>query len=167
MIGHGSNGDAGMGGGGGALRFKPNPHFGLETGLDFVGGHGYVGDQRNETSFTVNGLVFLNPRSRAQVYLLAGIGWGWAHSICDVSTGAACPGGHSIDANYSYFGGQGGIGLEIRLARALALDFDIRGFIRGRTDQLAHDRPEFTDSSGRTTNTSGGGVATLGGTLYF
>ena len=34
-----------------------------------------VGLGWNETEFTVNALVFLNPKSRVQVYLLAGFGW--------------------------------------------------------------------------------------------
>jgi len=50
-----------------------------------------------------NGLLFLNPKSQAQVYLLAGLGWSWAHATCD-PTVMACPA--LLDAHYSYFGGQ-------------------------------------------------------------
>src|SRR5580704_463565 len=61
-IGHGTAGDAGMGGGGLGLRFKPTRYFGIETDVDFVGGRDYQGDSRSETAFTINGLLFLNPR---------------------------------------------------------------------------------------------------------
>jgi opacity protein-like surface antigen len=167
MIGHGTLGDAGLGGAGLGLRYKPSRYFGVETDLDFLGGRGYAGDTRNETALGFNALLFLNPRSRAQFYLLAGFGWSWAHSVCDTTIGADCPGGQSVDANYSYFGGQAGFGLELRLSRVLALDADFRGFVRGRTDAQAQLTPEFTDSSGRTTNTSGGALLTGGITLYF
>ena len=41
----------------------------------------------------------------------------------------------------------------------VALDFDVIGFIRGRTDDLARVEPEFVEEgTGRTTNTSGGGL---------
>lgn len=161
-IGTGYDHNAGMGGGGAGLRFKPNRYFGIQTDLDFVGGHGYAGDTRHETALTFNGLLFLNPRSRAQLYLLAGFGWSWANSQYD-GDGSSTP----YNNNYSYFGGQAGVGLEIRLSRSFALNADIRGFVRTRTDQLASSQPEFTNSQGQSTNTSGGGLFTGGMTLYF
>ncbi|HEY8091071.1 MAG TPA: outer membrane beta-barrel protein [Polyangiaceae bacterium] len=165
-IGRGSQGNASMGGLGAALRYKPTRYFGIEGGLDFVGGHGYQGDLRNETGLTFNGLLFLNPKSRAQVYLLAGFGWAWAHSRTDPAF--ADPSTQTYDYNYSYFGGQAGVGLELRLTRVLAFNIDLRGFVRSRTDQLAQTQPEFgPDQYGRTTNTSGGGLLTGGMTLYF
>jgi hypothetical protein len=163
-IGGGTEHNAGMGGAGAGLRFKPNRYFGLETDLDWVGGHGYVGDQRHETALTFNALMFLNPRSRAQLYLLAGFGWSWANSQNDPSdTSVTTP----YNYNYTYFGGQAGIGLELRLTRVLALNVDLRGFVRSRTDQGAQYQPEFTNAQGQTTNTSGGGLLTGGMTLYF
>jgi len=160
-IGHGTQGDAGMGGAGAGLRYKPTRSFGLEADLDFLGGTDYQGDSRGESAFSFNGLLFLNPRSRAQLYVLAGFGWSWAHVTSDAQAQA-------LDAHYSYFGGQAGLGLEIRLTRGLAFNVDLRGFIRGRTDNLAQNSPEFTDAAtGRTTNTSGGGLLTGGMTLYF
>lgn len=155
-IGRGNGGDASMGGAGLGLRFKPTRHFGIEADLDFIGGHDYQGDDRSETAFTINGLLFLNPRSRAQLYLLAGFGWSGAHVSAS-----------SFDQHYGYFGGQFGGGLELRLSRSFALNIDLRGFIRDRTDQLAQSQPEFTSSDGRTTNTSGGGLLTAGMTVYF
>jgi opacity protein-like surface antigen len=159
-IGHNSQAqnDTSMGGFGAGLRFKPTRHFGIEGDLDFVGGHDYNGDGRSETAFTINGLLFLNPQSRAQVYLLAGFGWSSAHVTNDAQ---------GLDTTYGYFGAQAGIGLEFRISRALALNADFRGFIRGRTDSGAQNQPEFTDQYGRSTNTSGGGLFTGGMTLYF
>jgi opacity protein-like surface antigen len=163
-LGSGAQHNASMGGLGAGLRFKPTRYIGLESNIDFVGGHGYNGDQRNETALTFNGLLFLNPRDRAQVYLLAGFGWSWAHSQNDPSDPAASP----FDQHYSYFGGQAGIGLELRLTRTLAFNIDFRGFVRSRTDELAQSQPEFTNATtGQTTNTSGGGLLTGGMTLYF
>jgi hypothetical protein len=172
MIGSGTQGNAGLGGGGAGLRFKPVRSFGLEADLDFAGGHhDYQGDSRSETAFTVNGLWFLNPRSHAQLYLLAGFGWSGAHVTCD---SCSTP----LDNHYNYFGGQVGAGLELRLNRVLAFNLDVRGFVRGRTDELARSQPEFEDPAGcasnpnagapcRTTNSSGGGLVTGGMTLYF
>jgi opacity protein-like surface antigen len=157
-IGRGTQGDASMGGFGAGLRFKPTRYFGVEGDLDFVGGRDYNGDNRNETAFTFNGLLFLNPRSRAQVYLLAGFGWSSAHVTNDVQ---------NLDTSYGYFGAQAGAGLEFRLSHAVAFNADFRGFIRGRTDSAAAAQPEFTDQYGRSTNTSGGGLFTGGITLYF
>jgi opacity protein-like surface antigen len=156
-IGHGGAGGGSMGGFGTGLRFKPTRYFGVEGDLDFVGGHDYNDNNRNETAFTLNALAFLNPQSVVQVYLLAGFGWSGAH----VTNGAG------LDAGYGYFGAQAGAGLEFRLSRVLALNADFRGFIRGRTDHGAETQPEFVDAYGRSTNTSGGGLFTGGMTLYF
>jgi hypothetical protein len=163
-IGRGTYGNAGMGGGGAGLRFKPTPRFGVEADLDFLGGTDYQGYARGETAFSFNGLVFLNPRSMAQIYLLAGLGGSTAHVTCDPANG--CPGG-SYDAQYSYFGGLVGMGLELRLGRVLALNADLRGFLRTRTDSLAQTQPEFVDANGRSTNTSAGALLSAGMTFYF
>jgi opacity protein-like surface antigen len=159
LLGSRSSSDSGMGGAGLGLRYKPIPYFGLEANLDFVGGRDYNGFQRGETAFTINSLVFVNPRSKTQVYFLAGFGWSGAHVTDD-------SGLYTQSYNYSYFGGQVGAGLEFRLARHFALDADVRGFIRGRTDAGSQAYPEFV-SNGRATNTSGGGLVTGGMTIYF
>jgi hypothetical protein len=159
MFGGGVAGNSGMGGAGFGLRYKPVPAFGIESNLDFVGGTDYNGNHRNENAVTFNALVFLNPRSRAQVYLLAGFGFSNAH-VNDGSTGSS--------NDYSYFGGQAGVGLELRLSRHFALNSDLRGFIRGRTDDQAGAHPEFYNpSTGQYTNTSAGVLLTAGATFYF
>jgi hypothetical protein len=68
--------------------------------------------------------------------------------------------------SYSYFGGQAGIGVELRFSKLIALNVDLRGFVRTRTDALAASKPEFTNSQGQTTNTSAGGLLTGGLTFY-
>lgn len=148
-----------MGGIGFGLRYKPIPAFGIETDSDFEGGRDYNGFRRNETAFTINGLVFLNPKSRTQVYLLAGFGWSGAIAVDDQ---------FDYTHHYSYFGGQAGAGLEFRVAKHFALNIDFRGFIRGRIDDNANADPEFRDpSTGQTTNTSAGALLTGGMTFYF
>ena len=42
-----------------------------------------------------------------------------------------------------------------------------RGFVRGRIDDNKREYPEFVDSNGRTTNTSGGGIFQGGLTFYW
>jgi hypothetical protein len=172
MLGNGAQSNASLGGLGAGLRFKPARSFGLEADLDFASGdHDYLGNKRTETAFMLNALFFLNPRSPAQIYLLAGMGWSGAHVTCD---SCSMP----LDRHYDYFGGQIGLGLELRLGRVIAFNADIRGFVRGRTDSLAQSQPEFDNPAGcssnpnfsgacRTTNTSGGGLLTGGMTLYF
>jgi hypothetical protein len=154
--------DSGMGGVGFGLRYKPVPAFGIEADVDFLSGRDYNGFRRDETAFTLNGLLFLNPRSRSQIYLLGGFGWSGA-SVVDDS-----PGYDAAQYSYTYFGGQGGLGVEFRLARHFALNLDALGFIRERIDSNAASQPEFHDpTTGQTSNTSGGVLFRGGLTFYF
>lgn len=147
----------GIGGLGLGIRFRPSPWFGIEGDVDFLGGKDYNDYKRNETAFSVNALIFVNPRDRVQVYFLAGLGGSVAH-VEDYQGGSG---------DWGYFGAQGGGGLEFRLWRNFAIHTDVRGFIRGRTDSEARFNPEFVDANGRTTNTSGGVLVTGGMTFYF
>ncbi len=168
-LGSGRTGDAGMGLIGLGLRFRPIPAFALEANVDVAGGTDYNGFRRMETMGTLNGLLYLNPKSRAQFYLLGGVGVSSARVSGDssylydntISSGYYAYG----DRRYTYLGGQGGAGIEIRLSRVVALNFDVRGFVRSRTD--GRGAPEFVDASGRTTNTSGGALVNGGITFYF
>lgn len=154
--------ERGMGGFGVGLRYRPRPHFAFEAGLDFVAGRDYQGDERAESALTFNGLVFFNPKDKLQFYGLGGFGFSGAHVIRDRSIEI------QDERDYSYFGLQGGLGLEWRFARKTALNFDIVGFVRGRTDDAASTEYEFTDpDTGRQTNTSGGGLGRLGLTIYW
>ncbi len=161
--------DSGMGGVGFALRARPTGHFALDFGLDVVGGRDYYGRRRTEVPLTVNALVFVNPRDRAQFYMLGGLGWSSAR--VEVPYEYKGPNytnsGSTID-RYGYFGAQLGAGFEFRVAKKTALNIDLIGFVRGRTDQAAATNPEFTDpATGRRTNTSGGGLLRGGLTFYW
>lgn len=161
MMGGGRDNNAGMAVVGLGLRFRPIPQAALEGDLDFAGGRDYNGYRRGETAFTLNGLVFLNPKSRTQVYLLGGFGWSGAHAVDDRA------GYDRAEYSYGYFGVQGGAGLEFRLAKAVALNIDVRGLVRGRVDDTRHSNPEFVDGNGRSTNTSGAGLVQGGLTFYW
>lgn len=157
----GARNGGGMGGLGAGLRYKPLPWLGVEGGVDFVFGRDYNGFARNETAFSLAGLVFVNPGSRAQFYLLGGMGWSLANVTNDYWDSSW------TDKRYTYFGGMAGLGLEYRASRTIAFNIDVRGFIRGRTDAEKDSDPEFRDATGRTTNTSGGALVTAGMTFYF
>jgi opacity protein-like surface antigen len=161
MVGGGRDNNAGMGLVGLGLRFRPIPQAALEGNLDFAAGTDYNGYRRAETALTLNGLVFLNPKSRTQVYLLGGFGWSGAKAVDDRQ------GYDRRTFEYGYLGVQGGAGLEFRLSRAVALNVDLRGFVRGRADADRRSNPEFVDSAGRSTNTSGGGLVQGGLTFYW
>lgn len=145
--------DVQMGGFTGALRFRPNEHVGIDLGSGYFAGNDYQGFYRTEVPVTANALFFVNPQHKFQVYFLLGPG---------VTIGRA-------DLGYEvrrmvHIGGQAGMGVELRLAPAFALNVDVRGVIRYRVD--SDPRPEFFDGT-RGTNTSGGALLTFGGTFYF
>jgi hypothetical protein len=163
--------DAGMGGIGIGLRYRPVPAFAIEGDVDLIGGTDYNGFERAEVPVAVNGLLFVNPRSRVQFYFIGGFHVAWAKVRSDQPSPLLTRNGEDMgfgdyEQEYSYFGGQMGIGLEFRLSRRVALDIDLLGFIRGRTDD--GDLPEFVDyNTGRTTNSSGGGLFRGGVSFYW
>lgn len=141
-----------------SLRPRPTPSFALDIGFDALTGTDYNGDPRSEGALSFSPMVFLNPKDKAQVYLLAG--FGFAGATVDLPDGNI--------AHYSYAGVHGGVGLEVRLSPTVALDFDLLGFVRGRVDDEAARTPEFVDwETGRVTNTSGGGLARMGVAFYW
>ena len=161
MMGKGKNDNAGMGEVGLGLRFRPVPQAALQIDLDFAGGRDYNGYRRSETALTFNGLIFVNPKSVAQFYLLAGFGWSGANAVDDTS------GYDRAEYHYGYFGAQGGFGLEFRLSRVAAINVDLRGIVRGRVDDNRRLYPEFVSADGRMTNTSGAGLLNAGLTFYW
>ncbi|MGB5547328.1 MAG: outer membrane beta-barrel protein [Polyangiales bacterium] len=142
-----------MGGFGGALRFRPKEHIGIDLGSGYYAGHDYQGYYRTEIPLTANVLFFVNPQHKFQFYFLLGPGlsFGRVDTLYEVR-------------RMTHVGGQAGAGIELRLAPAFALNADVRGIIRHRIDN--DPRPEFFDGV-RGTNTSGGAVLTFGGTIYF
>lgn len=138
-------------------RFRPSPFIGVDLGIGMYGGQDYNLNGRVEFPLTLNVLFYFNPQSPVQVYALLGTGVSWAH---------VDGGGFGLGQDYTYWGGQVGLGLEFRVASWLGLNLDARGFLRTRVD--GGPTPEFTDSAtGQTTNTSMGIYATLGASIYF
>jgi len=155
-MGDGASKASGIGGLGLSLRYRPVPALGFDLGVDVIGGKDYHGFTRIETPVSLNMMIFVNPRSRVQFYLIGGGHLSHAQVRSDSRSPllSATEDG-KYGADYNYFGGQGGAGLEFRLGRRVGLSFDVLGFIRKRTDDGY--RPEYIDPvSGKTTNTSGG-----------
>jgi hypothetical protein len=161
---NGSASDAGMGGMGLSLRYRPVPAFAIDAGLDFIAGTDFNGFDRTEVPVSLSGLIFLNPRSRVQFYFIGGADWSHASVESDRYSPLLSEEG-GFEEEYSYFGGHGGIGLEFRLTRRVAINIDGQGFVRSRTDD--GNVPEFMDHHGRTTNTSGGGLMRAGITFWW
>ncbi len=157
--------NAGMGGLGFGFRYRPLPPLAFEAGVDLLTGTDFNGYSRSEAALLLNTLVFFNPHDVVQAYALAGLGF----SRANVSLSPR--GGQNFsrhDEHYSYFGGQLGLGVEVRVTHRIAIAGDIIGFIRGRTDDLADTVPEFEDpNTHRVSNTSGGGLLRVGGTFYW
>ena len=142
-----------MGGFGGALRFRPTEHVGIDLGSGYYAGHDYMGFYRTEIPVSVNALFFVNPQHKFQFYFLLGPGM----TIGNVDR-------PNEVRRMIHVGGQAGFGVELRLAPAFALNADVRGVIRHRVDQ--DPRPEFFDGT-QSTDTSAGALITFGGTFYF
>jgi len=162
--------DSGMGGLGFSFRYRPVPSFVLDFGLDFLGGRDWNGDRRAERALPLSGMVFFNPYDSVQAYAFGGFHFSWADVEIEQSD---VIGGSTVVStqkrNYSYFGGQIGTGVEFRVGKQTALNVDLVGFIRGRTDDAAESEPEFVDPDNPrvTTNTSGGGLLRGGATFYW
>ena len=155
--------DLAMGGVHGSFRFRPNMgHFALDLGIGAYGGMDYNGLERVEVPLTADALVYVNPRQRFQIYGVAGLGLSFAHA-------EGFQGGDFLQRDYAHFGAQLGAGAELRLSRWFSVNADVRGFVRERIDN--NPTPEFTeidvDGDLRSTDTSGGVLVNIGGTVYF
>jgi hypothetical protein len=153
---------ASLGGASAAFRLRPIPHIGLDIGAGVYGGESYYyegqGGERWEVPVTANVLFYFNPMHRFQVYAVLGVGMSFASQSFALDR----------TREFTYVGGEAGLGFEWRLGRRFALNVDVRAFIR---EQVADGAPEFSrvnaDGSVQTTNTSGGGYGTVGMTWYF
>jgi hypothetical protein len=67
----------------------------------------------------------------------------------------------------SYFGGQLGLGMEVRVSRHIALGGDVIGFIRGRSDNDGGTPDAVPRDPNVTEKNSGGGLLRLGMTVYW
>ena len=171
-LGHPNNGtyNAGMGGVGLSLRYRPVPHFAFDLGVDLLAGTDYNGFQRTEVPISLSGILYVNPKSRVQFYLMGGGNISRAEVRSDFPAPqlGLVDGGTQYGATYTYAGGQGGGGFELRLSRRVALHLDALGFIRTRIDSNADAAPEFTDpQTGKTTNLSAGALIRGGVNLWW
>ncbi|MEM9072163.1 MAG: outer membrane beta-barrel protein [Myxococcota bacterium] len=143
------------------LRFRPSRIFAMEIAVGAYGGRDYNDQDRLEVPLMANLMVFLPRASRVQFYLYGGIGTSFAR-VEGVHRGY----GEFQSRDLRYVGAQLGAGVEWRVNPRFALSIDMRGFIRQRVDD--DGQPEFFDpDTGRTTDTSGGGVGSLGAHFYF
>jgi hypothetical protein len=157
MLGGGSrHDDARLGGIGASLRYTLAPAVTLDLGLDSILGTDYVGRQRSELGLSFSSLLFLNQSQLVRTYVLVGL-----------NTSSARVEVEGDEQSWGYFGGHAGLGLEFALDSYLGLSIDAVAFMRGRTDSRAAHEPEFTDGSGRVSNTSGGGLLRGGLVLRF
>ncbi len=162
--------DSGMAGLGFSFRYRPVPNFAFDFGLDFLGGRDWHGYRRAERGMPFSGLIFFNPYDAVQAYALGGFHFAWADVEVEQTETI---GGSTVEStenrDYSYFGGHLGAGVEFRVGKKSAINVDLVGFIRGRTDSSADLEPEFVDPDNPnvTTNTSGGGLLRGGVTFYW
>jgi hypothetical protein len=164
-----SQGSAGLGGVGLSLRYRPVPAFAFDLGVDVLAGNDYNGFSRTEVPISLNGIIYLNPRSRVQVYLQGGGMISRAQVRSDSPAQQLQQvGDGTYGATYTYAGGQGGGGFEFRLSRRVALDLDALGFVRTRIGDVDPRYPEFIDhDTNKTSNTSGGALIRGGLTFWW
>jgi hypothetical protein len=141
---------------GASVRYSLNPVITLDLGLDSIVGDDYNGYDHSEVALSLSSVLYLNPSDVVRTFVLVGL----SLSSARVDLGAE-------DQSWGYFGGHAGLGLEFPLEARIALAVEAVGFMRGRTDSRAAREPEFTDGSGRVTNTSGGGLVRAGVVLRF
>ena len=159
-------GSGGMGGLGLSFRYRPIGRFALDFGADFLAGIASNGFARQEVPLSLSAMLYLNPRSKAQFYLLGGIHWSFAKVFSErVEPNFA---GGQQDA-YNYFGGHGGLGIEFRVVRMLGIHIDGLLFARTRTDaDPSGSFPEFYDpKTNEASNTSAAGLIRAGVTFWW
>ena len=146
----GSGNATGLLGIGAALRFRPIPWVGIEGGISAYTGRDFNYDTRNEISGQGNIYGYINPQSPLQLYGVAGV----TYTSARIGDGYGQP----LTTN-RYVGVQAGAGLELRFNRHFALNGDLRGVLRTRTD----DDLLYVPGS----RTSGGIMGSIGMTVYF
>ncbi len=150
--------DVSMGGAGAAFRLRTGTHLAFDISTGVYGGSDYQGQNRIEVPLMVDALIFFNPENHFQFYAVLGGGASFAEINGTRTTSGT---------SRNYLGGEAGLGVELRMSRFFAINFDVRAFLRGRTGGGA---PEFTQREGatvRSTDASAGVYGTLGLTFYF
>lgn len=167
----GGSNSSGMGGVGGLLRIRPRGGvFAIQGEVGSYFGRDYNGDNRAEFAMAGNVMLFVMPKKRTSLYFLGGLGFSAAHVGRNIYRTAYEGDGYRYSgqpssSDFGYFGAQTGIGLEVGLGRRVALDFQLRAFMRQRID--SSPEPEFVRGNGQTTNASAGGMLSTGLTFYF
>jgi hypothetical protein len=161
-----SNRQVSMGGLGVGLRYRLLPEFAVSGEVELGFGTDYNGYDRQEAALLVHAIGTVNPRSVVRVFFLGGFGLSSARvTVGDESSSPLWP---SRDEHYGYFGLDLGAGVEVGLSPRTAIHGELIGFVRDRTDAGLNSAPEFVDSdSGRTTNSSGGGLLRFGAVFYW
>jgi len=154
--------DTAMGGLGFGFRYRVLPPLAFEVGVDLLRGEEHNGYWRSEAALLFNTLLFFNPRDVVQAYALAGLGFSRTSVSFARSSGDDVIYERSDEHN-SYFGGQLGLGVEVRVSRRIAIAGDLIGFIRGRTDEHA----DFALGDRRADDALGGGLLRAGVTFYW
>ena len=155
-----------MGGLGFGFRFRPLPALAFDADVEMLKGTDHHGYYRSEGAFLLNTLVFFNPRDVLQIYALAGLGFSGAHVTIEPHGGETSV--NRYDEHYSYFGGQLGLGMEVRVSRKFAIAGDVLGFVRGRADDHWQELPEYVDrNTQRTSDDAGGGLLRIGVHFYW
>jgi len=155
-----------LGGLGFGFRYRLLPRLAFEAGIDLLRRSEHDGYSRTEAAFLLNTLLFFNPRDVVQIYALGGLAFSGANVSIAPRSGEAYF--KRRDEHYSYFGGQLGLGVEVRVSRRIAIAGDLLGFIRGRNDERWDETPEYIDyDTQRSSKTSGGGVLRAGVTFYW
>ncbi len=158
--------DSGMGGLGVSLRYRPSPYFAFDLGVDVLSGTDFNGFQRTETPVSLERDALPQPAQPGagllprRHELLARQG-----QLRLLLAALSSNNDGTFGAEYSYFGGQAGGGLEFRVSRHVALNIDVVGFMRKRTDDGRV--PEYSDPDKGTTNSSGGALLRGGLTFWW
>ena len=156
--------DTALGGLGFAFRYRMIPRLALEAGVELLRGPEHRGHFRTDAALLLNLLVFFNPRDVVQVYAFGGVGLSRTGlTFLDRDSGSH----EHTDWHYSYFGGQLGAGLEVRVSQLLAISGDLVGFLRGRTDDEARTSDFVNRSNGFRNDSSSGGLIRGGVTFYW
>jgi hypothetical protein len=157
---------SGMGGIGLSLRYRPLPVFAIDVSSDFLGGTDSNGFDRQEVPFGVNAMIYPNPGDLAQFYAFGGISWSFARVFSDRIEPNLADG---TSDEYSYFGGQLGVGIEFRVSRLVGINIDGLAVMRTRTDSDGGGLfPEFFDAVDREgSNTAAFGMLRGGVTFWW
>lgn len=164
-----------MAGGGLGLRFR-GYRLGMDLRVAGYTGSDYNGDHRIEVPFSLSGMFVFNPQHRLQFYGILGAGVSWANVEYGPDSQylrAQLPSafGPPSSAQYTYFGGEAGLGVELQINRHFSILADARGFVRTRIDSDASTNPEFIRPTSSTTaevsNLSAGIHSRVGVAFYF